>query len=117
MKKRVIVKFETFWKAYPKHAKRPAALSAWKKVKPDETTFLMILNAIEIQKKQGGILAEQADTGDKYIPHAASWLYNRRWEEVLSDSDIAGIDKPVEFEEEEVIELGIYPELTGGVYA
>lgn len=69
--------FEIFWKAYPRKEKKPYALKAWKKLKPDKDTLAAMLEAIE-RKKQ----SEQwrKDNG-QYIPHPATWLNGRCWED------------------------------------
>ena len=47
--------FEAFWEAYPKKASRLNALKSWEK-----------------RKKENG----------RFIPYAAKWLNERRWEDI-----------------------------------
>ena len=65
--------FESFWKAYPRHESKSQAMKSWKATKPD---LQIVLKAIEIQKQ-----------GDQWkrniIPHASTWLNQRRWEDQI----------------------------------
>lgn len=69
--------FATFWKQYPKKVAKPQALKAWRKIKPaghilaDLMAGLERQNAGEQWQKEGG----------QFIPHPASWLNARRWED------------------------------------
>lgn len=65
--------FEDFWKAYPKKVAKEDAIRAWSKIKMDEATLANILKAI---KDQG--LASQEK---KFVPHPATWLNKKRWED------------------------------------
>src|SRR5262245_1969082 len=71
--------FDAFWAAYPKKAGKPAARRAWNtlKPKPDEPLVKSMLAALarhaasEQWKREGG----------RFIPHPATWLNQRRWED------------------------------------
>ena len=69
--------FGQFWTAYPRKVAKPAALKAWTRVNVDEPLLAILLAAIERQRQ-----SEQwrKDSG-AYIPHPASWLNQRRWED------------------------------------
>ena len=43
--------FETFWGAYPKKVGKEGARKAWDKIKPNKETVVLIINALEWQKK------------------------------------------------------------------
>lgn len=76
--------FDAFWASYPRHEARDAALKAWIKLAADESLQARILAAVEAQKQNG----QWSRDNGKYIPHPASWLNARRWEdEVKPDHD------------------------------
>lgn len=70
--------FEDFWRLYPKKVAKQTAKKAWGKVKVvTDTTeaeiFAGLIRALNCEQWQ-------RDNG-QYIPHAATWLNNRRWED------------------------------------
>lgn len=71
--------FDRFWAAYPRHENKQAARKAFAKVDPDEELLLAILTAIEKQKSS----SQWQENGGQYIPHPATWLNGRRWEDEL----------------------------------
>ena len=72
--------FSKFWEAYPNKKAKGNAEKAWLKLKVDQTLLDIILTAIE-QHKQS---KEWTADGGRYIPHPASWLNARRWEDEIS---------------------------------
>lgn len=75
--KEIYMRFETFYKAYPKKKSKPQALKAWVKIRPDETLLNIMLTAIERQKQT---FDWQKEDG-QFIPFPATWLNQRRWED------------------------------------
>ena len=71
--------FDRFWAAYPRHENKPAARKAFAKADPDEELLLTMLTAIEKQKAS----SQWQENGGQYIPHPATWLNGRRWEDEL----------------------------------
>ncbi|MDD2850439.1 MAG: hypothetical protein PHY09_00875 [Desulfuromonadaceae bacterium] len=69
--------FDTFWKAYPRKKNEVAAAKAWKKLDPDPELVASIMSAVACQSCQQAWQKE----GGKFIPHASTWLNNRRWED------------------------------------
>lgn len=69
--------FEHFWASYPKKQARQDALKAWGKLKPGADLQPLMLAALEAQKRSPDWLRD----GGKFIPHPASWLNGRRWED------------------------------------
>lgn len=69
--------FDEFWRAYPRRVARLAAQKAW--------------HAMSIADRAAAVAAVPAhvaywqarDTADDKIPHPASWLNGRRWEDEL----------------------------------
>ncbi len=79
--------FDRFWAAYPRKVARAAAAKAFERIKPDASTLAWMLGAIEAQSKRGGPLEDRE--GGKFIPHAATWLNQRRWEETPRGNVVA----------------------------
>ena len=73
------VRFERFWAVYPRKAAKAAARRAFDRINPDEALMEIMTTAIEKWKK-----TEQWNDNDgQYIPHPATWLNQRRWEDEL----------------------------------
>lgn len=72
-------RFERWYSKYPRHIARGAAEKAWKKLNPDEEFTEKMIRAVEDQ--QGGVWR---DTEPQYIPHPATWLNQKRWEDDAS---------------------------------
>jgi uncharacterized protein YdaU (DUF1376 family) len=77
-----IDQFETFWKIYPKKVSKENAKKAWIKIKPNDDLIIKITKAVKDQK-----LSERES---QFIPHAATWLNNKRWED-----EVTTIQKPL----------------------
>lgn len=69
--------FDRFWMAYPRKVAKPAALAAFAKIAPDEATLERMLAALAKQSRADGWLKDNG----KFIPHPATWLNQRRWED------------------------------------
>ena len=72
--------FASFWEQYPKKAAKPRALTVWKKIKPSGQVLADLMVGLEKQKAS----AEWLKDGGQFIPHPATWLSGRRWEDELS---------------------------------
>ena len=68
--------FEKFWSAYPRKEGKQKARAAFEKVTVSLDT---LLSAIDEQKKS----AQWNKDGEQFIPHAATWLNGKRWEDQL----------------------------------
>jgi len=66
--------FDAFWAAYPRKESKQAARKAWSRLRPPAELQAAILAAVARQKG-----SEQWLRG--VIPHPATWLNNRRWED------------------------------------
>jgi uncharacterized protein YdaU (DUF1376 family) len=73
--KESIDRFDVFWKQYPRKVAKANALKAWSKLKVDDIVLKKMLVAIS---EQGLPTRDQ-----QYIPHPASWLNGRRWEDEI----------------------------------
>lgn len=69
--------FADFWKAYPKHQDKQNALKAFKKLNPDQALVGQMIKAINAWKQS----EQWTKDGGQYIPHPATWLNGRRWED------------------------------------
>ncbi len=68
--------FLSFWDAYPRKNAKGDAWRAWKRIKPmPDTGTILSAVARDIASAEW-----QRDNG-AYIPHPASWLNGRRWED------------------------------------
>lgn len=75
-------RFNRFWEIWPKKVAREAARKAWMKLKPDEELAAQIVEAVESQKRSSQWIKDNG----QFIPHAATWLNGRRWEDELPSS-------------------------------
>ncbi len=72
--------FDRFWKTYPRHENKQAAIKAFNKLGITEEMLMMLLSSIERQKES----AQWKENGGQFIPHPATWLNGHRWEDELS---------------------------------
>lgn len=84
--------FDRFWAAYPKHVSKDKALKAFIRIHPTEELLAQMLDALERQKKYYAWGRQSW----KYIPHAATWLNQKRWEDEVADgkADVPENDSP-----------------------
>lgn len=73
--------FAAFWQLYPKKRAKQKAWEAWKKLKLDALQAV-IMRSVEDH------LAQWHD--EQFIPHPATFLNQRRWEDDLTPADIPG---------------------------
>lgn len=69
--------FELFWQRYPRKTAKQNALKAWEKIRPDQPLFEVITAAVKIQSQSEAWVKD----GGSFIPHAATWLNGKRWED------------------------------------
>lgn len=76
--------FDRFWAAYPRKVGKPKAQTAFARLHTTERDVDRMLAAIACQSKIYGW-----DRKDKwkYIPHPATWLNQRRWEDEIVGAD------------------------------
>jgi len=77
----VSIKFDIFWKAYPKKKSKGLAEKVFAKVNPDEQLLATMLATIERAKKSEDWLKNSG----QYIPHPATWLNAKGWEDEYLD--------------------------------
>jgi hypothetical protein len=82
--------FLKFWTAYPNKQAKATAQKAWAKIQNEPNILSIILSAIEAHKRSESWIKD----GGKFIPHPATWLNGRRWED-----EIAGVvSKPKKYQ-------------------
>lgn len=69
--------FNQFWSEYPRKVSKQEAIKAFSKVSENEIPLLM-----EVLKKYK-CSAGWLDNGGRFIPHPATWLNQRRWEDEI----------------------------------
>ena len=72
--------FPTFWEQYPKKVAKPQAMKAWKRIRPAGQVLADLVAGLEQQKASG----EWQKDGGQFIPHPATWLNARRWEDEVT---------------------------------
>jgi hypothetical protein len=71
--------FERFWTAYPRKVAKQTAMRAFEKIDPDEAMLETMIAAIGKWK----MTDQWNEAGGQFIPHPATWLNQRRWEDEL----------------------------------
>lgn len=78
--------FDAFWSAYPRKTAKTAAAKAFARLRPDERLLAAMLAAIERQRTS----PQWTKDGGEFIPHPATWLNGRRWEDSTDIARAAG---------------------------
>jgi len=71
--------FDIFWSEYPRKASKKRAFESWLKIRPDEDLAQTIIEAVTAHSQTD----QWKRDGGQYIPHPATWLNQRRWEDEL----------------------------------
>ena len=77
--------FFEFWSHYPSKKAKDDALKAWMKLKPNAELREVIAKAVAAQSQW----PQWTDQKGKYIPHAATWLNRKRWQDEAPDTAAA----------------------------
>jgi hypothetical protein len=70
-------RFARFWSVYPRRVAKPNARKAFDKLNPDDGLLETMIRAIEQQKRSD----QWTRDNGQYIPHPATWINQRRWED------------------------------------
>jgi len=73
------VRFDEFWKAYPKKVGKAAAKKAYTRIKPTKELHAKMLAAIETAKRSD----QWTKDNGQFIPHPTTWLNQGRWDDEL----------------------------------
>lgn len=71
--------FAEFWQSYPRKVAKPQATKAWKALKLNASAIGALMAGLQRAKQSD---QWQRDDG-KFIPHPATWLNGRRWEDEI----------------------------------
>lgn len=69
--------FAEFWNRYPKKVAKTQAMKAWQRIKSTDRPLADLMSGLERQK----VSEQWQKSGGKFIPHPATWLNGRRWED------------------------------------
>ncbi len=103
--------FNEFWVLFPRKVARKAAEKAWKKAATSEAVKDAIMAGLKRQLAAWGILGPATM---KYVPHAATWLNQERW----NDEPEGGLrpgGQPRVIECNKCGDTGIISSIDGGV--
>lgn len=72
--------FRMFYEAYPQKKGKANAIKAWNKLSPSPDLVEVIMIAVTAASGSD----EWKRDGGRYVPHPATWLNGRRWEDELT---------------------------------
>lgn len=81
------IEFADFWKVWPRRVSRPTAEKSWQKLTPGEQKAVIA----DVEKRTR---MRFWPANKKRIPHAATYLNQRRWEDEWVDEVGTDTDKP-----------------------
>jgi hypothetical protein len=84
-------RFDRFWVVYPRKVGKAEAEKVWTKVNPDDALTDTIIAAVVVQARGWD--------DPKFIPHARTWLFGRRWEDAAPQRQarINGIEQQTDY--------------------
>lgn len=82
--------FSLFWSAYPNKKAKGVAEKAWAKIKPDHALAELIVTAVMAHR----LSADWKKDGGQFIPHPATWLNGKRWEDEVTPATDQPKEKP-----------------------
>jgi uncharacterized protein YdaU (DUF1376 family) len=71
--------FDTLWSVYPRKTAKPKAAQAFTRLAPDAALLRVILAAVAEQSRS----EQWSKDGGQFIPHLATWINGRRWEDQI----------------------------------
>ena len=77
----LVDRFDDFWQTYPRKTGKAQAVKSWAKLKPDDQE-----EAIRILPEHVAYW-HRTGTATQFIPHPATWINGRRWEDELPSGD------------------------------
>ena len=97
--------FGEFWRLYPKKSGQRDARAAWEELAPGKNTQSQILEALRRAKAS----PQWREENGRYIPKAAKWLRERRWDNLVplpvASYDIDELEELSHFDLPEEMEL------------
>ena len=82
-------RFESFWSMYPKKIAKANARKAWNKLKVDGPLYTEIMKGLTLHKKSRDWIKDEG----QFIPHPATWLNGRRWEDEVEQEPTRKVEK------------------------
>ena len=76
-KKDISDRFDRFWSVYPRKTAKVEARKKFEKLNPDDELLETMIRAVEQQKNS----EQWTKDGGQFIPHPATWIHQRRWED------------------------------------
>ena len=70
--------FDEFWTVYPRKTAKQAAARAYAALRPSEALRAQLVAAVRLQ----AATQDWQKDGGRFVPHAATWLRGRRWEDL-----------------------------------
>lgn len=83
-------RFDQFWRLYPNRKARAKAEAAWLKLNPSDELLQTLLAALVTQATSH----EWTKDGGQYVPHPATWINQRRWEDEVNHASSQQPDRP-----------------------
>lgn len=74
------IDFESFWKAYPRKVNKKTAQIAWR-----------ALSSPDKKRARDGLKDFAFSKEERFIPHASTWIRQRRWEDETEDEAPLGV--------------------------
>ena len=81
--------FDLFWSAYPKKVAKQDAIKAWNKLNHDDELDKKIMDGL----RRWCFSDEWSRDDGRYIPHPATWLNGRRWEDEVTPRRSGGFQQ------------------------
>ena len=72
--------FAEFWEQYPRKISKQMAWRAWFKIMPDSKLVKVIMKSLMAYRET----SQWRKDGGQFIPHAATWLNQKRWEDEVN---------------------------------
>ena len=86
LNKEISLMFEVFWKKYPRKVGKHLARKSFLKI-ADDKNFPILMKSLE------RFTHEHLDTEEKYIPHASTWLNQKRYLDYLEKDKNVSLNK------------------------
>lgn len=74
--------FEIFWTEYPNKVAKAKALESWKKLSTTERDKCVVQIKLQVSNNHF-----KGNDGQDYIPHPATWLNQKRWEDEIKKNN------------------------------
>ena len=89
-----VAPFERFWARYPRKVARQAALEEWQRARLDASVAVVLAGLERAIATRQWQEAMRTDAEMRLIPHARTWLHQRRWQDESSGPQAPPARKP-----------------------